>query len=125
MKSWDVTVWQTENFYCSEDQLSKSSRASGVFQLARLCQAKIGLRELSEETGLSLEKDNFDFTGTLYVRYPDYDYIYHRYIVRLPQVALISLDSREHDDYAWVTRDEALEKDLMMDLPEDLRLFLL
>src|SRR3989338_3621010 len=65
-------------------------------------------RELAEETGLtSVELKEWK---VVYVRYPEFDFIYHIFRVALSKRPLISLELREHSSLAWIEPEEAIEK---------------
>jgi len=57
------------------------------------------LREVREETGLRLEPGQPAFFRTVYVRYPDYDFIYHMFQTGLTSRPTISLTPREHSAF--------------------------
>ncbi len=66
-------------------------------------------RELQEETGIMIPLSSFWYCGQRFVRYPnDQDFIYHQFWLRLSQEPRVVLNSREHDQFAWITRNEAL-----------------
>lgn len=63
-------------------------------------------REVFEEVGVELDKDLLKSTAPLYVRYPHMDFIYHMFtqeFLDLPEIRL----SDEHQDYAWISLEEA------------------
>ncbi|NTV23421.1 MAG: NUDIX hydrolase [Nanoarchaeota archaeon] len=79
------------------------------------------LREISEESGIHVNKEDIAYNGWHYVR-QKIDFFYHTFITslgRLPEVRL----SREHTDYRWVTPEEALKMDLLTDLDACIREF--
>lgn len=61
-------------------------------------------RELYEETGIQTE--SLQSLGKLYIRKPNYDYVYYLFSIHLNTVPTIGL-SCEHCHYQWVTREEA------------------
>lgn len=63
-------------------------------------------RELFEETGIDTNEDSFRSLGSLYIRKPDIDYIYHLFSINLDFQPPIVL-STEHVSYKWVSRGEA------------------
>lgn len=70
------------------------------------------LRELFEETGISL--DDVEFVKTYYERYPDMDFIYHKYRCVLQQEPTIVLSPGEHKAYKRFTAQEALQQSLIL-----------
>ncbi len=73
-------------------------------------------RELEEETGYKANKDNFTFTKTIYVKYPNYDFIYHIYSFSLKESFEVKIDPKAHKEFKWATPDEALSMDYIQDL---------
>lgn len=68
-------------------------------------------RELFEETGI--QSNDIQFLKTYYERYPDIDFTYHKFRVRLEEDPAIILSPNEHKAYAWFTPEEALKQDLI------------
>ncbi|MEI7961663.1 MAG: NUDIX hydrolase [archaeon] len=81
------------------------------------------VRELFEETGVQVRKEDLFYWGKTYVRYPKYDFVYHMYSAKMPADAKIVLNKKEHKDFAWVTPSEALKMQLMMDEDMSVKLF--
>ena len=69
------------------------------------------VRELKEETGIQV--DTLEFVKTYYVRYPEMDFIYHKYRLVLDEDPIIVLSPNEHKAYAWFTPEEALQQELI------------
>ncbi len=82
------------------------------------------LREIREETSLILQKSDLNFLQTLYVRYPEYDFIYHLYKVKLNTVPDITVHSEEHISYRWVTLEEAFKLNLIRDMDKCLEIYI-
>ena len=75
-------------------------------------------RELFEETGIQIEApSNLRFVGSLYIRKPSIDYVYHQFRVLLTSKPDIRL-SEEHRAFLWATQKE-LEKLPLMDGARD------
>jgi len=70
-------------------------------------------REVHEEVGISISDDaHLQELGTLYVRLPHVDYIYHMFRKRfttLPELIL----SEEHVEAQWLTLQQALQLQLI------------
>ncbi len=73
------------------------------------------IRETLEETGIVLQKDNVEFLKTVYVRYPECDFVYHMFKSSLLQFPKnILLNPNEHTQYRLLTIDESLDFDLIL-----------
>ncbi len=81
-------------------------------------------REVKEETGLLIEKSEFQYLTTVYVKYPEYDFVYHMFKTELAKIQPIIIEPREHDEYQWVDVEKALTMNLVRDLDQCLRLTL-
>ena len=69
-------------------------------------------REIKEETGLELS--DVKHLGTVYIRYPEVDFIYHMYGHDLQEYPeQIVIDSVEHEEYRWMKIGEALKLPLI------------
>lgn len=79
-------------------------------------------REFRQETGLTIVGD-FDFLKTLFVRYPDYDFIYHVFKVVLPEKGIIRINPKEHSDFRWKEPWNALEVNLVLDQDSVIKMF--
>lgn len=73
------------------------------------------IRELKEETGLIVSEDDLVFCKTFYVVYPDKKYLYHYHNLKLKNPVNIVIENKEHQNYIWVTPQEALNMNLVMD----------
>jgi 8-oxo-dGTP pyrophosphatase MutT (NUDIX family) len=81
------------------------------------------IREVEEETGISLDRDSLRAARTLFIRYPDFDFVYHMFGQELPEQPTVCL-SDEHQDYSWLPIDEVLSLPLMAGAGEALQEFL-
>lgn len=70
------------------------------------------IREIKEETGLDLPP-NVQHLGTVYIRYPEVDFVYHMYGHDLHDYPNILFDPIEHVEYRWITIKEALQLPLI------------
>lgn len=74
------------------------------------------LREVVEETGF-LATDSFvRFLHTYYIRYREYDYVFHLFHYALEERRVVTLHDDEHSQYVWAKPDRALEMHLIEDL---------
>lgn len=80
-------------------------------------------RETFEETGLAIPKEELKFFKTVYVRYDDYDFIYHMFSAKLNNKEEIALSASEHKEMRWVKVQDAFSLPLIEDLDECLKLF--
>ncbi|MFA6511758.1 MAG: NUDIX hydrolase [Patescibacteria group bacterium] len=79
-------------------------------------------RELKEETGIMIPPQDFQHRYTVYVRYPDYDFVYHIFQARIPQKPAIAIRTEEHQEYQWLTPQDALTLSLVPDEDACIRL---
>lgn len=76
-------------------------------------QENAAIRELFEETGISLNSHSkMRCLGSLYIRKPEVDYVYHQYKIQLDKVPVVHL-SEEHQSYKWATSKDLEELPLM------------
>lgn len=71
------------------------------------------IRELKEETGITLKPEELSYLGALYIRKPGMDYIYHSYKASLQSQPNVEL-SREHSEYIWANSEELKTIPLML-----------
>jgi len=70
-------------------------------------------RELFEETSISIDSSQIQPIGSLYIRKPEVDYIYHLFRIKVtsrPEVRL----SLEHQNYRWVSAEEMERMPIMI-----------
>ncbi len=76
------------------------------------------LREVNEETGITLHKENISFIKTVYISHSKTNgvsFIYHMYRAPYDGPFAITLSPSEHKGFTWVTISDALKMDLMED----------
>lgn len=83
------------------------------------------IREIQEETGYKIAENNLEYLRKVYVKYPDYDFIYHMFKTQVDHKLEVMLSTNEHKDYKWVSVKEALGLDLVRDLDECIKLYYL
>ncbi len=65
-------------------------------------------RETREETRIDIPLEDIHFRNTVYVRYPDYDFVYHIFQAEIESMEDVVINSEEHKDFRWLTPEEAL-----------------
>ena len=80
-------------------------------------------REIFEETGVKLSREEISYFDKVFVRYPNYDFVYHIFNTKFEKEPEVSIDTREHKNFKWVTLKEALKMDLIQDLDNCIKLF--
>lgn len=70
------------------------------------------IRELYEETWIAI--DNIEYIKTYYVRYPDRDFVYHKYRCLFKEKPAVFLREKEHKWFDWFSPQEALEHELLL-----------
>lgn len=85
--------------------------------------SKAILREIFEETGIKLSHEEINYFDRVFVRYPTYDFVYHIFYAKFEKNPEISIDTREHKNFKWVTPKEALKMPLIQDLDNCIKLF--
>lgn len=81
------------------------------------------VREIKEETGLTVTQNSLDFLKSISVRHSDYDFIYHMYRIKFDLFPEIKINHAEHQDYKWVSPTEALSLDLVTDLDSCINMY--
>jgi len=81
------------------------------------------LREIEEETGYKASPLLLNNFNKLYVRYNDYDFVYHTFYLNLDYKPEIILEDGGHKDFKWVTPKDTLKMNLIQDLDECIKLF--
>lgn len=74
------------------------------------------VREIREETGIVLQRSPKLFR-TVYVCYPEFDFVYHIYAIQLEEKPLVQLETAAHCDYRWVGIDSVLHSGMPL-VPE-------
>jgi 8-oxo-dGTP pyrophosphatase MutT (NUDIX family) len=80
-------------------------------------------RELKEETGVEVMKENLEYFTKLYVRHGGYDFVYHIFRTEFSSRPGIQLSEKEHTSFRWVFPTEALTLDLVDDMDYCIKLF--
>lgn len=72
-------------------------------------------REVEEEIGLKFAPTDYKYFDNYFVRYPNYDYVYHIFHLNLDERPVIDLNLEEHKDHIWVRPEKALQMELIQD----------
>jgi 8-oxo-dGTP pyrophosphatase MutT (NUDIX family) len=81
------------------------------------------MREITEETGLHIPKEKFQYLGMFYTRYPDYDFVYHLFATKLTTEETITINPSEHKNFLWATPKNALSMNLIEDFDAYINLY--
>lgn len=76
------------------------------------------VREVYEETGITLDKGRLGPPRTWYVVWPDSSFVWTVFRVGMDGDELITLRADEHEAYQWATPREALDIELIEDQDE-------
>lgn len=81
------------------------------------------IREIKEETGQKLSHTQLEYLTKVYVKYPEYHFIYHMFRTKLNGGPEIILSKDEHKAYKWVSPREALDLELVRELDRCIKMF--
>ena len=73
------------------------------------------LREVEEESGIALSRDDISYFGSVDLRHGSFDFTYHIFSAKLTTQPEVILSAREHQNYSWKTPNEALSVDMVED----------
>jgi ADP-ribose pyrophosphatase len=71
------------------------------------------VREIKEEIGLNVKSDDCKYIEGYYIRYPDFDYVYHVYHLPMKEKPTLDVNPEEHKDFRWIKPADALKLDLI------------
>lgn len=74
------------------------------------------IRETKEECGLLLAPNELDYLTTVYIKFPEYHFVYHMFRARLDKKPQIILSADEHTAFRWTSPQAALKLPLVKDL---------
>jgi len=76
---------------------------------------KAMVREIKEETGIKINNKQLKSYGKLFIHYPNYDFIYYLFYIKLEKLPEIKIENKEHKNFMWVKPEEALKMNLIED----------
>ena len=76
------------------------------------------LRELFEETGIKLLPTDIEYRSTVFIKYPDIDYIYHLFVGGLTDFLPVTI-TKEHLDFKWIAISNILAGKITLPLIMD------
>ena len=81
------------------------------------------IREVKEETGQQIAPGQLEYLTKIYVKYPEYHFVYHMFRVKLDRRPKIVLSKNEHKAYRWMSPRNALGLKLVRELGRCIRMF--
>lgn len=73
------------------------------------------IREVKEETGITLNPKELKNFKLVYVRYPEIDFEYHMFYTQMKEKPKVILDGKESSNYKWTTKEDSLKLPLIPD----------
>lgn len=81
------------------------------------------VREIREETGFDIPSSQIKYFRKVYVKYPEYDFIYHIFSTQLNTQQKVAINHKEHKDFKWISPKNALNMPLIRNLDMCIKLF--
>ncbi len=81
------------------------------------------IREIQEETGFQLFSSQLSYFEKVFVKYPEYDFVYHIFYTKLDQRQKVAINRNEHKNFKWISPKKALDMPLIQDLDACIKLF--
>ncbi len=81
------------------------------------------IREVKEETGINLKKEDIWFIKRVHIRSPGQDFIYNLFYTKFDEKPEVQIDKREHKEFQWLEPEKCFSLKLIPD--EDLAIKLL
>lgn len=78
-------------------------------------------RELREETGILVSMLSLRYLHVSYLRYPEYDFLYHTFRLLLDEQPFIILNLEEHQSFQWLLPQEAVLQKLVLGEDESIQ----
>ena len=64
-------------------------------------------RETMEETGIDLEGNKVELLKKVYVKFPEYDFIFYMFRCKIGERCSVTINSQEHKNYCWIRPEDA------------------
>ncbi|NQY43101.1 MAG: NUDIX hydrolase [Legionellales bacterium] len=80
------------------------------------------IREIQEETSISLNRKEILDLGYFYIRTPEWQYTYYMFFIELTNQPIVNI-SDEHNDFKWVTLLDSWRLPLMVGVKETIEIF--
>jgi 8-oxo-dGTP diphosphatase len=72
------------------------------------------IREVYEETNINILNEDLEYLKTVFVKYPNFDFIFHMYINKSsPNTDFLKINQKEHTEFKWLTIPQAKKYDLI------------
>lgn len=81
------------------------------------------VREIKEETGQDVSLEQLEYLTKVYVKYPEYDFIYHMFRAKLNKKPQVVLNEREHKAFKWASPKDTIGLELVRDLGKCIKMF--
>lgn len=82
------------------------------------------VREVKEETAIDISLPKLRALKTVYVRFPEYDFISHKFYYPLETKPEVRINPEEHKEFRWATPEAALQMELLRDGGETIKMFI-
>lgn len=67
------------------------------------------IRETFEETNIEVPVKRMKYFREFYVRYPDFDFVFHLFNTKFRQIKRVTINPDEHKDYGWISPRKAMK----------------
>ena len=81
------------------------------------------IREVGEETGILLKESELLHFRKVFVRYAEFDFIYHIFSSKLKEKPKVKISKEAFKGFEWVRPEKALEMNVIQDLDACIKLF--
>ncbi|OGZ01438.1 MAG: hypothetical protein A2946_01035 [Candidatus Liptonbacteria bacterium RIFCSPLOWO2_01_FULL_53_13] len=81
------------------------------------------IREIREETGQKISPSQLKYLTKVYVKYPEYHFVYHMFRTKLNERPQVEISAKEHKEYRWASPHDALKWNLVRELDRCIKMF--
>ena len=81
------------------------------------------IREIEEEVGLQVKKDQLQFLEKMYVQHDDKQFIFHFFQTQFSRRPAVQINQEEHQSFLWCTPHKTLSLRLVDDMDTCLKKF--